>query len=237
MHSISKVLYIIVSTASFWISFTPPHLPPTKDEKAESITLEVLLKHRPILFMIKGFFSSIALAETAILIARYVPDHPDSHLVLSHLIFPGGAAERICTTLPSIIGASMATIGGLIRHRCYRVMGRMFTFEMSIRRDHKLVTSGPYGVVRHPGYTGILLVVSGMLLLHASEGSWLRESGVLKITVMKMFSGLVCGLVTAVIYGLLRRMSKEDKALYQLAGKEWEDWAKRVPYRLFPLIC
>ena len=54
-------------------------------------------------------------------------------------------------------------------------MGRMFTFEMSIRRDHKLVTSGPYGVVRHPGYTGILLVVSGMLLLHASEVSFLLE--------------------------------------------------------------
>ena len=89
--------------------------------------------------------------------------------MLSHLIFPGGAAERICTPLPSIIGASMATLGGLIRHRCYQVLGRMFTFEMSIRRDHMLITSGPYGVVRHPGYTGFLLVVIGMLLLHASE--------------------------------------------------------------------
>ena len=45
----------------------------------------------------------------------------------------------------------------------------MFTFEMSIRKDHMLITSGPYGVVRHPGYTGFLLVVIGMLLLHASE--------------------------------------------------------------------
>lgn len=58
----------------------------------------------------------------------------------------------------------------------------------------------------------------------------------LNITVMKIFSGLICGLVTAVIYGLLRRMTKEDTALYQFAGKEWEDWVEKVPYRLFPLI-
>jgi len=65
----------------------------------------------------------------------------------------------------------MVTLGGLIRLECYRQLGTMFTFEMSIRKDHMLVTSGPYGIVRHPGYTGILLVISGMLLLHASEVS------------------------------------------------------------------
>jgi len=64
----------------------------------------------------------------------------------------------------------------------------------------------------------------------------LRESGVLKITVMKIFLGLFCVLVAAVMFGLMRRMSKEDKALHLLAGKEWEDWAERVPYRLFPSI-
>jgi len=64
----------------------------------------------------------------------------------------------------------------------------------------------------------------------------LRESGVLKITVMRIFLGLFCVLVAAIMLGLMRRMSKEDKALYLLAGKEWEDWAERVPYRLFPSI-
>lgn len=58
----------------------------------------------------------------------------------------------------------------------------------------------------------------------------------LKITMMKIFLGFFCGLVAAVMLGLMRRMSKEDKALYLMAGKEWEDWAERVPYRLFPTI-
>jgi len=59
---------------------------------------------------------------------------------------------------------------------------------------------------------------------------------VLKIAMIKIFLGLYCGLVAAIMFGLLRRMSKEDKALYLLAGKDWEDWAERVPYRLFPSI-
>jgi len=92
--------------------------------------------------------------------------------VLSCLIFPGGTVERINTPLLSIIGAFMVTVGGLIRLECYRRLGRMFTFEMSIRKEHILVTSGPYGVVRHPGYTGALLAIGGMLLLHASEVSF-----------------------------------------------------------------
>ena len=101
-----------------------------------------------------------------------MPDQFGSRLVLSCLIFPGGTAERINTPLSSIIGTFMVTAGGLIRLECYRQLGRMFTFEMSIRKDHMLVTSGPYGIVRHPGYTGALLAVGGMLLLHASEVSF-----------------------------------------------------------------
>jgi len=57
---------------------------------------------------------------------------------------------------------------------------------------------------------------------------------VLKIAMIKIFLGLYCGLVAAIMFGLLRRMSKEE--LYLLAGKDWEDWAERVPYRLFPSI-
>ena len=35
---------------------------------------------------------------------------------------------------------------------------------------------------------------------------------------------------------LLARMSKEDIALRNQFGKKWDDWAKRVPYSIFPGI-
>ena len=84
------------------------------------------------------------MAETAVLIALYVYNYSEFHFILSHFIFSSGAAEHICTIFPSIIGASMATLEGLIRYKCYQVMGKMFTSEMTIHRNHKLVISGPY---------------------------------------------------------------------------------------------
>jgi len=45
----------------------------------------------------------------------------------------------------------------------------MFTFEMSIRKNHKLITSGPYAIVRHPSYVGVILVASGLMLIHGSK--------------------------------------------------------------------
>ena len=109
----------------------------------------------------------------AVLIAQHALDHqhPYSHFVLSHLIFSDGAAERICISRPFLVGAWMASLGGFIRFKSYQAMGSMFTFDMSIRNNHKLVTSGPYAIVRHPGYTGVMLVVIGILLVHLSKVS------------------------------------------------------------------
>jgi len=53
---------------------------------------------------------------------------------------------------------------------------------------------------------------------------------------MKIAVGFFHVLVTIMIFGILRRMSKEDRALHQLAGEKWEDWAKKVPYKLVPFI-
>ncbi len=43
-------------------------------------------------------------------------------------------------------------------------------------------------------------------------------------------------LVFTITIGLLGRMSKEDAALRLRCGKEWEDWARRVPYKLIPWL-
>jgi len=63
----------------------------------------------------------------------------------------------------------MTIFGGIIRHMCYQSMGSMFTVERSIRKDHILVTWGPYAIVRHPSYTGLLIVFIGMILIHGTK--------------------------------------------------------------------
>ncbi len=47
---------------------------------------------------------------------------------------------------------------------------------MTLKEDHDLITSGPYGVVRHPIYTGILLAFAGQAI---ARGEWRCIVGVL----------------------------------------------------------
>lgn len=92
-------------------------------------------------------------------------------------------------------------------------------FETTVRiqkdRGHKVITTGPYKIVRHPGYVGaILWAVSAPLII-----------------------GSVYGLIPAGIAGLVLiiRTSLEDKTLHsELNG--YAEYAGTVKYRLFPKV-
>ncbi|KAL9710066.1 hypothetical protein Ac2012v2_007128 [Leucoagaricus gongylophorus] len=210
--------------AGFWITFIPPQPPPAKNEKAKSTALEGFFVQRSAIFTVKCIIGGTTLAEIAVLIAQHALDHHHSysHFLLSHLILLNGTAERICVSRLFFVRTFMASFGGLIRYKCYWALGTIFTFEMSIRKDHMLVTSGPYSIVCHLGYTGIFQIVIGIFLVHGLKGSWVRESSILKTTVMKTITGITCAFIAVTILGMLRRMSKEDEVLHQLARKKWE---------------
>ena len=92
-------------------------------------------------------------------------------------------------------------------------------FEATVRiqtdRDHRVVTAGPYAVVRHPGYVGASLWALGSPLIVGSA------------------YGLIPAAITAGL--LVLRTGLEDKTLQaELAG--YADYAQRVHYRLLPGI-
>ena len=138
--------------------------------------------------------------------------------------------------LQSTIGMVFITSAALLRLQCYRTLGRFFTFEVSIRKGHRLVTSGPYSIVRHPSYTAVFFITMGVPLWFMSCGAWLRESGVLAT-----FPGCAAAFgVMAVMLGIaalaLQRVPREDKLLKDQFKEEWENWARRVPYALIPWV-
>jgi protein-S-isoprenylcysteine O-methyltransferase Ste14 len=57
---------------------------------------------------------------------------------------------------PFWLGAALAVGGLLFSVWAREHLGRNWSRSVSIKRDHELITSGPYAVVRHPIYTGIL---------------------------------------------------------------------------------
>jgi protein-S-isoprenylcysteine O-methyltransferase Ste14 len=42
-----------------------------------------------------------------------------------------------------------------------RHLGRNWSGIVTVKQDHELIRSGPYGLVRHPIYTGLLLAILG----------------------------------------------------------------------------
>lgn len=177
----------------------------------------------------------IGIAEATTILTFFHPlwslSNPNISILLSQ-----SSQEDLYLTPLSAAGLFFITFGSLLRIYCYRTLGRFFTFDISIRKGHQLITAGPYGVVRHPSYSGMFAVYVGMFCWYGSRGSWLRETGVLETVAGKaVFANLVCGLVV-VLVGLLERVSVEDALLKENFKTQWAEWAQRVPYALIPWV-
>ena len=61
--------------------------------------------------------------------------------------------------------ASAVTIFGLITMIWARVtLGKNWSANIVLKEDHSLITTGPYAYVRHPIYTGLILMILGVVL-------------------------------------------------------------------------
>jgi protein-S-isoprenylcysteine O-methyltransferase Ste14 len=87
------------------------------------------------------------------------------------------------------------------------------TVRIQTERGHRVIDTGPYQYVRHPGYaSAILIYLATPVYL---DSLW----------------GLIPALLTAILFTL--RAALEDKTLQEeLPG--YYDYAKRTKYRLFP---
>jgi protein-S-isoprenylcysteine O-methyltransferase Ste14 len=68
------------------------------------------------------------------------------------------------------LGAALVALGVALRWWAARTLGRYFTRSVMIREGHRVITAGPYRVVRHPGYAGVLVSLVGLAL---TLGNWL----------------------------------------------------------------
>ena len=145
---------------------------------------------------------------------------------------------RLQVTPCFILGNILTSFGALLRLRCYKTLGKHFTFELCIHNDHTLVDQGPYSVVRHPSYTGLILTILGAYLNHVG-GSWVSECGIASARngfLGPMIVALWILFSLAVIVSLVLRIPCEDKILMEKFGEVWVDWSNRVPYALVPGI-
>jgi protein-S-isoprenylcysteine O-methyltransferase len=66
------------------------------------------------------------------------------------------------TYLTSCVGVALLLLGLLLRWWSIIHLGRFFTVDVVIATDHRVVDSGPYRFIRHPSYSGVLLIIAGV---------------------------------------------------------------------------
>jgi protein-S-isoprenylcysteine O-methyltransferase Ste14 len=91
-----------------------------------------------------------------------------------------------------------------------RELGKQWSLQARVLEGHKLITTGVYGIVRHPIYTAML----GMLL--ATGIAWSH------------WAGLIGALIVFLI-GTKIRTDLEEGLLRNAFGEEFETWRTKVP--------
>ena len=75
--------------------------------------------------------------------------------------------RRFVPGLPWIatLGAVLTCVGIAFAIWARRHIGRNWSGQVTIRKEHELIRTGPYAHIRHPIYTGLLLAVAGTALV------------------------------------------------------------------------
>ena len=132
------------------------------------------------------------------------------------------------------LGVGMIYGGTLLRVICFRRLAKHFRFELSLQEDHKLITDGPYAIVRHPSYTGALVSVVGIILSHLGPGSLWYQRGL--PAGMKWLGFAYAALLASFALPVVQRTRIEDDVLKAHFKDEWQRWAQRTPYRIIPWV-
>jgi protein-S-isoprenylcysteine O-methyltransferase Ste14 len=146
----------------------------------------------------------IAVLGVLSVIDAYLPAYTDR---IDFLTF-GGEGVRW-------LGFLLYTAGGVLRLAPVFVLGRRFSGLVAIQPEHRLVTNGLYGIIRHPSYLGLFISVLGWGLAF--------RSGV----------GVVIAVLMLVV--LLARIKAEERLLSETFGAEYDAYRSGT-WRLVPYV-
>jgi protein-S-isoprenylcysteine O-methyltransferase Ste14 len=115
-----------------------------------------------------------------------------------------------------VIGIVLGLAGVALRASAMSSLGHYYSLTPLAEIDQSIVSNGPYGVIRHPGYAGILLSLLGLQLI---AGTWV---------------GLLAMLF--VLVPLPVRIRIEEQLLIEQLGTRYSEYECRTPYRLIPYV-
>ncbi len=136
---------------------------------------------------------SIALGVFLAVAARSVP--------FAHLRWP--------RSVSAVLALALLLAGLALRWVSILTLGRFFTVDVAIQPDHVVVQRGPYRLVRHPSYTGLLIAFLGLGLAYHS---WLS----------------LVALLLPISAALAYRVAREEAALHASLGSAYAEYCART---------
>jgi protein-S-isoprenylcysteine O-methyltransferase Ste14 len=130
---------------------------------------------------------------------------------LTRLFFPGGRTATVF-----YIGLTIMVLGLLLRVWAVWALGTSFRTTVETHENQKVKKDGPYRLVRHPSYSGLLLISIGYGI---AQGNWLS-------------------LIVAIalpLAALLYRIRVEEATLAKSLGAEYREYQTHTK-RLIPWI-
>jgi len=115
-----------------------------------------------------------------------------------------------------VIGSILALTGLIIRVTSILQLKQQFTYTVTKIENHKLIETGLYRIIRHPGYLGQLIIFLG---ISTCLSNW--------ISILLM--------IMPVLLGYLNRINVEEKFMVKNMGQKYLDYQKRTK-RLIPKI-
>jgi protein-S-isoprenylcysteine O-methyltransferase Ste14 len=113
------------------------------------------------------------------------------------------------------LGVGLSGIGYALVFWSGLALGKQYSAEVTIQKDHQLITTSIYRYIRNPRYLGVIALSIGVSCVFRS---WI-------------------GLIASVFFLgiILTRIKDEETILHKEFGQEWEDYCKRS-WRLIPYL-
>ncbi|KAH7885644.1 hypothetical protein F5I97DRAFT_1810689 [Phlebopus sp. FC_14] len=225
MSLICRASLVFVQAVCNQLACTPPNKTPSKGRyhTEEAFVLQIA----PFMFKVHTFCLWMSAAFEAVSVFNHYIGSSLSPAFSAHVdatFCPGSRPQGVLTPT-FLLGVMLVALGTFIRVRCFRELGQLFTFDLTIHPEHKLVTSGFYQYVRHPSYSGSMLLIMGLTLSHLTGGSWAVECSVLGPISSKVLWAVWW--IWSISVATSRAVA-EDHELQKLFGSQWDSYAANV---------
>jgi protein-S-isoprenylcysteine O-methyltransferase Ste14 len=126
------------------------------------------------------------------------------------LLWQGHFWERSLPVWRTLLSIALFAVAATLSWTSSHALRGQLRVDAGLGADHKLIRSGPYGLVRHPIYTSMLFVISAIAVI---------------ITPAPLFLGSL----VLFIAGTEIRVHTEEKLLASQFGDEFQAYKRAVP--------